>query len=567
MLPNAAVVLSALLLLGVAFLAHARWRRRKLLSRLREEWGAVRSARTLDDDRISEAWQEFQTTGHGGDGIDDRTWDDLDLDNVLATIDRTQTALGRQILYWRLRSGAAWAASPALEALTNRFTQDPTLRETVGVQLATAGRSLGSGLWVITRPDLIQVRWWYWTFPLLALAMFASLVTLPFEPRALLAVVALAVINMAVRMGTAWQIPGILSPMRQIGPLLKVAESLTRTAGSSYAGPVPIAEEMKRLRPLRRTAQWVSPDAIVAGELLASLWEYLNILFILDANALLFSARRLKRLGPLLGRVSQWVGDVDAALSVASLRAEPKVWCQPSWSEVDQTDVSAMWHPLVPSPTPNDVTLVCGHGIVITGANMSGKSTYIRTVGIAAVLARGLNTCPAASWVGRPFRVRSLIGRNDDLAAGKSYYQVEADGVVTMLNESRQDLPTLFLLDELLRGTNTVERLAAGEAVLRSLVADHAATSPHVVMVATHDGELVSMLAGLYAPFHFRETIAPDGLHFDYCRRIGPASTRTAIALLEATGAPQELVAAARARAEELDSAALPQAGQGHDAV
>ncbi len=78
--------------------------------------------------------------------------------------------------------------------------------------------------------------------------------------------------------------------------------------------------------------------------------------------------------------------------------------------------------------------------------------------------------------------------------------------------------------------------------------------APHVVMVATHDGELVAMLGDSYAPFHFRETVAEDGLRFDYLRREGPASTRTAIALLEATGAPSEVIAAARARADELDN-------------
>jgi len=554
-LPTAAIVVIALLLCAAGLLTHAGWRRRKLLARLREQWGAVLPARSMDDDRVSEAWQEFCGGDQDGNGIDHRTWTDLDLDGVHATIDRTQTALGRQILYWRMRSGIAWIDSPALEALTARFTHDAGLRETVGVQLATAGRSLGFGLWVIVRPELIRVRWWYWSFPLLAFAMLASVAIVPFEPRAVLAVVALLVVNMAVRMATAWQIPGLLAPMRQMGPLIHAAERLSRTVSAGYEGPTPMLEEVKRLRPLRRIAQWVSQDALVSGEVLAAGWEYLNLLFVLDANALLLSARYLRQLGPVLGRVAQWVGDVDVALSVASLRAEPRAWSIPSWSKVTRTRVLGMWHPLVPSPVPNDVDLCAGMGTVITGANMSGKSTYLRTVGIAAVLARALNTCPAASWEGRSFRIRSLIGRNDDLATGRSYYQVEVDGVVGLLNDAREDLSTLFLLDEILRGTNTIERLAAGEAVLRALLADHGGASPHVVIVATHDGELVSMLEGLYAPFHFRETIGPDGLSFDYRRRVGPASTRTAIALLDSTGAPTEVVEAARARAEQLDAA------------
>jgi DNA mismatch repair ATPase MutS len=154
--------------------------------------------------------------------------------------------------------------------------------------------------------------------------------------------------------------------------------------------------------------------------------------------------------------------------------------------------------------------------------------------------------------------VRSLIGRQDDLAAGKSYYQVEADRVIELLAAATEPEPTLFLLDELLRGTNTVERLAAGEAVLRALLPVREPATPHVVIVATHDGELVAMLADRYQPFHFRETIAPGGLCFDYRRHAGPATTRTAIALLEATGAPAAVIAAARARADQLDIASQP---------
>lgn len=144
---------------------------------------------------------------------------------------------------------------------------------------------------------------------------------------------------------------------------------------------------------------------------------------------------------------------------------------------------------------------------------MSGKSTYLRTIGIAATLTRAINTCPAASWDGRPFRVRSLIGRTDDLSAGKSYYQVEADGVVELLDESEEALPTLFLLDKLLRGTNTIERLAAGEAVIRALLTPHVTGNPHAAIVATHDGELVSKLEGLYTPVHFREMMTDDCRH------------------------------------------------------
>lgn len=551
-LPPLPWLLAIAILMPIVAWHFQRRHREKMLAWLRAAWGRIGPINSLDDDRVAEAWVESRRQLPPDEEMDERTWVDLDLDRVVATLDRTHTGLGRQRLYWRLRSGTPWQETPALESLARQLRDNSALREAIGLQLRGASSHLGYGLWPITRPELIAVRWWYWAFPVLSLAMAASIVAIPFAPKVLLLTTALLLLNMLVRMATAWQIPGLLTPMRQIEPVIGTAERLLTIPELRLQGS---GDDVRALQPLRRISIWVSRDPGASGELLAALWEYLNLLFILDANALLFGARRLRRLGPVLGRVAAWVGDVDVTMMVGSLRAEARPWCIPAGTARDVTIVG-MWHPLVPEPVRNDVTLCAGRGTIVTGANMSGKSTYLRTIGIAAVLARALNCCPAESWDGGAFRVRSLIGRNDDLAAGKSYYQVEADGVVAMLHDAAASEPTLFLLDELLRGTNTIERLAAGEAVLRALLAAHGGASPHAVIVATHDGELVTMLADRYAPFHFRETIGPDGLRFDYHRHEGPASTRTAIALLEATGAPAGVVAAARERAEQLDRAA-----------
>jgi DNA mismatch repair ATPase MutS len=113
-----------------------------------------------------------------------------------------------------------------------------------------------------------------------------------------------------------------------------------------------------------------------------------------------------------------------------------------------------------------------------------------------------------------------------------------------------------MLFDELFRGTNAVERIAAGEAVLLALLAvADGRSSPHVVLAATHDQELVDLLEGTYAAFHFTDTIDAQGLAFDYKLLPGPATTRNAIALLGQRGAPPELVAYALARAEAFDRA------------
>jgi DNA mismatch repair ATPase MutS len=112
----------------------------------------------------------------------------------------------------------------------------------------------------------------------------------------------------------------------------------------------------------------------------------------------------------------------------------------------------------------------------------------------------------------------------------------------------------LFLLDELFRGTNAIERIAAGEAVLRELLLnrpDH--EKHHVALAATHDGELVDLLADAFDAWHFGDSIGPDGLAFDHRLRTGPATSRNAIALLRLSGAPETLVHRATKSADRLD--------------
>jgi hypothetical protein len=95
-LPTAAAVVFAFVFAIAAILVHGRWQRRRVLARLRKEWGQPVPPRSLDDERVSEAWLELRPATRTSDGIDDRTSADLDIDRILATNDRTHNALGRQ---------------------------------------------------------------------------------------------------------------------------------------------------------------------------------------------------------------------------------------------------------------------------------------------------------------------------------------------------------------------------------------------------------------------------------------------------------------------------------------
>jgi hypothetical protein len=550
------VFLVVLILVLVAIVGHfIRRRGRPSVGALRDEWGKpIERWRELDS--IGEYHRWRASLDDGRTYLDDRTWSDLHLDLVFAAVDRTRSTVGRQLLYHRLRCSPTEQELGRFERLVQHFSAREEDRSRAQLLLARLSHPAGYRLWRICQADSIDVPLWYGLFPLLGLAAVGSVIGYWFWPRALLVLLVVAIINIVLRVKLWSQSQNLLGPFRQVGPLLECARGiLAEPRVAEIVDARQVASLLRSVESLGRSTRWASREFTMENELAASAWEYLNVLFLIDANSMLFAARRLRRSGDSLLSIIELLGEVDAAISTASLRVGPGIWTIPDLTEPGRPmALRDARHPLIESAVPNSIVMSPGQGLVITGSNMSGKSTFLRTIGVAVVTAQTLNTCPAAAYSGPRLKVRSAMGHSDDLIMGKSYYLTEVDAVLELLRESESPEASLFLFDEIFRGTNTNERLAAGEAVLQALPLDATGEARHIVLAATHDIELVRMLSGTYVPYYFEESVRPGGLTFDYEIRPGQAQTRNAIALLEARGAPAEIIERARRRVAELDS-------------
>jgi hypothetical protein len=554
------LVIPALFLLFVV--AAIRRSRRQGLARIRATWGAsIERTRRMDAMSRSHA---ARITVFGGRSLDERTWADLDLDAVFATVDRTQSTLGQHALYHRLRTAPVGDHLEAFEALVRRMTADSVARERAQVALARLQDPQGYDVWWLARADAVERRSWYIVFPVLTAATIVFAVLAPFW--SLMPLVAALVVNVAVRYTTDVHVFTIARSFRQCAPLIATGESLGFLIGEDIDPIVsPLRTDVAALARLKLISRWVSGDpfmlsvnedplTVVFSDFVAAVYEYLNLFLLLDATGVYFAAMDLSLHGGSLARATAAAGDVDAAISIASFRASRSDWTQPEFRAAGATtELTELRHPLVDGSVPHSIALPPGRGVLVTGSNMSGKSTFLRTVGVNAVLAQTLSTCLAREYRAPAFDVRSCIGRADDLIAGKSYYIVEVEALLELVRASDDRAPHLFLLDELFRGTNAVERIAAGRAVLLELLARRGATKPHLVLAATHDGELADLVSETFDTYHFGDTIGPDGLMFDHRLQHGPASTRNAIALLRLHCAPDTLLAQAVMTAEMLD--------------
>ncbi|WP_051664238.1 MutS-related protein [Dyadobacter crusticola] len=180
---------------------------------------------------------------------------------------------------------------------------------------------------------------------------------------------------------------------------------------------------------------------------------------------------------------------------------------------------------------------------------MSGKTTFIRTLGINVILGQTINTCFASAFSMPPMRVYSSIRIADDLLSDKSYYFEEVLSLKHLLEHSLSDECNLFLLDELFKGTNSVERISIGKSVLTYLAGHN-----NLVLVSTHDRELADYLAHDFDSYHFTEVIDQNDIHFDYKIKPGKLTTTNAIRILEMNQYPPDVIEEAHRLSQQLKS-------------
>lgn len=236
--------------------------------------------------------------------------------------------------------------------------------------------------------------------------------------------------------------------------------------------------------------------------------------------------------------VFRFVGLADCLSSVVFLRMSLPYYSLPEQPSGDvRVEANDMYHPLLENCVANTIRIE-GRSILFTGSNMSGKTTFIRTLGINILTAQTLHTAFARSMrLKSPVMIHAALMLSDSLADGKSFYLKEVESIRDMLSYSRTEYTNLFLLDEIFKGTNTTERIAAAKAVLSYLN-----TTSNIVVVSTHDTELGGFLANEYDLYHFCEKIIGDMLSFDYKLKSGNLYQRNAIRILEINDYPPSLI-------------------------
>ena len=468
--------------------------------------------------------------GAARDTIDDSTWSDLDLDELLADVDHCHSVLGQLTLCEWLRAPAQTLEE--LQVRERRLEPEPMLRAGLLERLRRFPPLLAETLWEAKQLPTLGAL----PTVLASIAVAAHLLFLISTQVGFLAMLSAFLVNMAFHFWSQPRIEAAVASLEFISVLLLAGQTLlTRANGRPSTRTLRVAALMKQLRPLRRAVAQVTVPPVL-DDFPA---EHLRILYQTRQRRLSRSARLIEEHRAALIELIALLGELDASASVADYKAK-RATCVPQLKpESSPLELTLARHPSVPNAVANSLTL--SGGVVITGSNMSGKSTFLRTVAVNALLAQSLGLACAASYRGPLLRIATSLRNGDRLSMGESTYFAEAKRMRELLALTGSSNPLLLLVDEPFRGTNSAERIAAGAAVLR-----YAREQGALVLAATHDLELSQLLSETFDQAHFLDVVSDGGLSFDYRLRPGLVGPRNAVKLLEAMGYPASVIAEAK---------------------
>ncbi|HHX37220.1 MAG TPA: DNA mismatch repair protein MutS, partial [Clostridiaceae bacterium] len=263
----------------------------------------------------------------------------------------------------------------------------------------------------------------------------------------------------------------------------------------------------------------------------------LNGLVLWDVHTANYVAKHIAMVEPSFDEGFAAVARLEALVSLTTPCFTRSVVCWPDLSTEPEPHIRGkdVQHLLIPEPhaVGNDITLSTGVD-VITGSNMSGKTTLLRTVGTNLVLAYAGAPLPARSFHTTKMHIFTSMRVGNSIGRGESTFYAELKRIRGMIEFSRLDQPFIALIDEIFKGTNSADRIVGAKATLR-----HLADSRGIVMVSTHDFELCDLAtdpAVAATNHHFVESY-PDGrLYFDYKMRPGRCQTTNARYLLRMAG-------------------------------
>lgn len=529
-----------LFLAGAGVLNHYEKRNRKklFLERMMASWGKI-PQREYSYDELEHISQFFRKREKEGFYIDDITWNDLDMDRIFALVNQSISPIGDEYLYELLRKPVFEERElQERQRLLEFFSEKEKERNKVQALLAGIRKPGNVSVYEavsVTKEVEIQGKGFQ---IVMCGAFFLSLMFFAAMPSpGIFCFLGVCILNIITYFMRKQDIDLYLTSFRCVIQLLEAQKNLEKLKIPEL---VSYMEEGKRcrkeLRAFQKGSFLVLEQSSTGGGMEGLIMDYIRMLTHIDLIKFSTMMKAMQEHQEEILGLMKIFGYLDAMISIASFRVSLPYYSIPELEMAGKAylKVENLYHPLLSHPVANGIE--AENGILVTGSNASGKSTFLKNIAVNTILAQTIYTVTASEYQAPYFKVMTSMALRDDLERGESYFIVEIRSLKRILDETEKEGCLLCIIDEVLRGTNTIERIGASSRILAGLDREHV-----LPFAATHDIELSYILEDLYENYHFEEEVKEHEVVFNYLLKKGRVTTRNAIRLLEMTGYPENL--------------------------
>ena len=503
------------------------------------------------------SYEEYESISHffkntlkdGEDYIDDITWNDLDMDKIFMMIDNTHSSVGRDVLYKLLRKPVTDKAElEKREQLIEYFDTHEKEHTRIMMYFAEMGfvRKISISDYM---KNLFELKAGSNVFHYMmwVCIIIAVLYTFFVEPiTGVMLIIAACGMSIITYYKLKSRIDSYFECVRQIVTMVDAAKKIKALNIDELSEYNDFFDEtIHRFAGIMHGSFVVTSTKQNNGSIGDVIMEYVKMFTHIDLIKFNSILKNFNRNYEHVTKMMDTLGYIEAMISVASFRHLLPYMCTPEFTDGGRMKIKDVYHLALNSPVAN--SLDESKPVLITGSNASGKSTFLKSVAINALLAQTVNTCPAEEYSAPFYRIYSSMALADNIEAGESYYIVEIKSLKRIVDAAgKPGAKILCFIDEVLRGTNTVERIAASSEILKNL-----ASNGVMRFAATHDIELTHILEDYYSNYHFTEEVEDDNVVFSYVLQNGRATSRNAIKLLKIIGYDNAIIDNSKRRADD----------------
>jgi len=472
--------------------------------------------------------------------VDDITWNDLNMTKLFEKINFTFTSVGEEMLFYRLKK--AHEKHLIDEEIIDKITGDKEYRNKLSLILSELGKvtHANSSKYIFGKPDYIINKMYF----ILGVLPIIGLITMIFSVQiGIVLLLISAIVNSFLFYTTRSKNEGEFESLFYCLNVILTSRKLATLNNN--------ADFLIRTNKLKRTpfiSVLLLKDDSSGSNLVLQLFTLIKSIFLIDYFLLHYIINVLSTNKDIYEVAWREIGNIDCCYSISLWRKTLPFYSLPKFDNSNTLIIKDGYHPLLSKPVGNNFDFQ--KNILLTGSNASGKSTFIKTIALNIILSQALNTSTSREITLTKGLVYSSMAMSDDIEKGQSYFLSEISALKRIfdIRASSKDTFMYLFIDEIFKGTNTIERIAAAESVLNYLND----TNETRIMAATHDLELTDKLSTKYVNYHFREQIIDDEIIFDYLIKVGPSKTRNAIELLRITNFPEKVYQEALINSREL---------------